>query len=114
MRRRMRRGDVVLIEHRAGGGYGGKPWPAAVVQSDLFDGTNSLLICPLTTQRRDAALLRVAVRPRAALRLAAPSWVMVEKITSIRRDRAREILGCLSTSEMVALGQSLAVLLGFG
>lgn len=110
----MRRGDVVLIADRSGGDYGGKPRPAVVVQSDLFDGTNSLVICPLTTQRRDAPLLRVAVRPSATLRLAAPSWVMVEKVTSVRRERAREILGRLSAPEMVALGQSLAVLLGFG
>jgi mRNA-degrading endonuclease toxin of MazEF toxin-antitoxin module len=46
--------------------------------------------------------------------LAVPSWVMVEKIASIRRERTREVLGCLSATEMVALGQSLAVLLGFG
>ena len=110
----MRQGDVVLIADRAGGDYGGKPRPAVVVQSDWFDGTSSLVICPLTTQRRDAPLLRVAVRPSATLRLAAPSWVMVEKVTSVRRDRAREILGRLSAPEMVALGQSLAVLLGFG
>lgn len=110
----MRRGDVVVIGDRAGGDYDGKPRPAVVVQSDLFDATNSLVICPLTTQARDAPLLRVAVRPSATLRLAAPSWVMVEKITSIRRERTREVLGCLSATEMVALGQSLAVLLGFG
>ena len=110
----MRRGDVVLIADRSAGDYGGKPRPAVVVQSDLFAGTNSLVICPLTTQRRDAPLLRVAVRPSATLRLAVPSWVMVEKVTSVRRERAREILGRLSASEMVALGQSLAVLLGFG
>ena len=59
-------------------------------------------------------LLRVAVRPSATLGLAAPSWVMVEKVTIVRRDRAREILGRLSTPEMEALGQSLAVLPGFG
>ncbi|MGC8525318.1 MAG: type II toxin-antitoxin system PemK/MazF family toxin [Acidibrevibacterium sp.] len=110
----MHRGDVVLIADRAGGDYGGKPRPAVIVQSDVFDGTHSLVVCPLTTEARDAPLLRVAVQPSPTLRLAAPSWVMVEKITSVRRDRARAILGRLSGPEMVALGQSLAVLLGFG
>ena len=86
----MRRGDVVLIADRAGGDYGGKPRPAVVVQSDLFDATNSLVICPLTTEGHDAPLLRVAVRPSPTLRLAVPSWVMVEKITSVRRERARD------------------------
>lgn len=110
----MRRGDVVLVADRAGGDYGGKPRPAVVVQSDLFDATKSLVICPLTTQGHDAPLLRVAVRPSPTLRLAVPSWVMVEKITSVRRERARAILGRLSAPEMMALGQSLAVLLAFG
>ena len=110
----MRRGDVVLIADRAGGDYGGKPRPAVVVQSDLFDATNSLVICPLTTQGHDAPLLRVAVQPSPTLRLAVPSWVMVEKISSVRRERARAILDRLSAPEMVALGQSLAVLLAFG
>ena len=39
---------------------------------------------------------------------------MVEKITSVRRERARATLGRLSAPEMMALGQSLAVLLAFG
>ncbi len=112
--RHMRRGDVVLIADRAGGDYGGKSRPAVVVQSDVFNATSSLVICPLTTQARDAPLLRVAVRPSPGLRLAAPSWVMVEKITTIRRDQTRDVLGRLSSAELVALSQSLAVLLGFG
>lgn len=52
----------------------GKPRPAIVVQSDLFDGTESVVVCPLTKRGRDAQLLRVPVRPSAALALSQPSW----------------------------------------
>ena len=110
----MRRGDVVVIADRDGGDYASKPRPAVVVQSDQFGGTSSIVVCPLTSQERDAALLRVPVAPRESLDLAAPSWVMVDKITSVRRDRVRSIVGSLAPEELLALERSLAVLLGFG
>lgn len=110
----MRRGDVVLIADRGAGDYAGKPRPAVVVQSDLFAETRSLIVCPLTTEGRDAPLLRVAVTLGPALPLAAPCWVMVEKITAIRRDRARGTVGRLTREEMLALDRALAVVLGFG
>lgn len=110
----MRRGDVVLIADRGGGDHAGTPRPAVVVQSDLFAETLSLIVCPLTTEAREAPLLRVPVTPGPALPLAAPCWVMVEKITAVRRDRARAVVGCLGREEMLALERSLAVVLGFG
>jgi mRNA interferase MazF len=110
----MRRGDVVLVADRAGGDYAGKPRPAVVVQSDLFDASDSVLVVPLTTVEVDAPLLRIAVLPGAALPLASPSWVMVEKLTAIRRDRAREVVGRLPPEAMLTLDRSLAVVLGLG
>lgn len=110
----MRRGDVVLIAGRGAGDYAGKPRPAVIVQSDLFDGTDSLVVCPLTTQQRDAQLLRVPLVPSQTLELRQPSWVMVDKLTAVRRDRVREVLGRPSDEELLALNRSLAVFLGFG
>ena len=110
----MRRGDVVLIADRGGGDRAGKPRPAVVVQSDLFAETRSLVVCPLTTETQDAPLLRVPVTPGPALPLAAPCWVMVEKITAVRRARAQAVVGRIGREEMLALERSLAVVLGFG
>ncbi len=109
----MRRGDVVIVADRAGGDYASKPRPAVVVQSDLFDGTESVVVCPLTTRARDALLLRLPTAPSPQFDLQEASWVMVDKITSIRRDRVRQVLGRLSDEEAVALNRSLAVFLGF-
>jgi mRNA interferase MazF len=109
----MRRGDVVVIADRAGGDYVGKPRPAIIVQSDVFDGTESLVVCPLTTRQRDAQLLRVPLVPGSHLQLQETSWIMVDKLTSVRRDRVREVLGRPSDEEMLALTRSLAVFLGF-
>ena len=110
----MRRGDVVVIADRGAGDYAGKPRPAIIVQSDLFEGTGSLVVCPLTTQARDAQLLRVPVEPSPQLPLQQPSWIMVDKLTAIRRDRVGQVLGRPSDEEMLALSRSLAVFLGFG
>jgi mRNA interferase MazF len=110
----MRRGDVVLIADRAAGDYAGKPRPAVVIQSGLFDATDSVIVAPLTTVAVDAPLLRIAVQPSAALPLTAQSWVMVEKLTAVRRDRAREVIGRLPPETMLTLERSLAVVLGLG
>jgi len=58
--------------------------------------------------------LRVLVLPSAELSLESPSWIMVERLTAIRRSRARPAIGRLHPSEMTALERSLAVVLGFG
>lgn len=110
----MRRGDVVVVADRGGGDYAGKPRPAVVVQSDLYDQTQSVVVCPLTTMRHDAALLRVPLAPSERLALRVPSWIMVDKLTSVRRDRVDAVIGRISEDEAVALNRSLAVFLGFG
>jgi mRNA interferase MazF len=110
----MRRGDVVLVADRGGGDYAGKPRPAVVVQSDFYDETASVVVCPVTSVPKEAGLLRVALLPSDRLALRGASWVMVDKLTSIRRDRVGGALGRISDDEAVALNRSLAVFLGFG
>jgi mRNA interferase MazF len=109
----MQRGDVVVIADRAGGDYAAKPRPAVVIQSDMFGGTDSIVVCPLTTRERDATLLRVLVSPSKDLPLTDSCWAMVEKITSVRRDRAKSVIGRMTREEMLVLERSLAVFLGF-
>lgn len=99
---------------RAGGDFAGKPRPGVVVQSDRFEMLGSVLVCPLTSHAETESVLRVPVRPRADLPLSGPSWIMVERLTAIRRMRARPAIGRLHPSEMTALERSLAVVLGFG
>lgn len=112
--RPMRRGDIVLVADRAGGDYGGKPRPAVVVQSELFEDTGSVAVCLLTTQRTGAPLLRVPVAAGEGSGLRVASRIAVEKLMSVRRDRAGVPIGRISDEEAVALNRSLAVFLGFG
>ena len=69
----MRRGDIWTV---AGGkDHAGKPRPVVIVQDDSFDATDSLTVCALTTDKTEAPLFRLAVKPnqrdglRAACRL---------------------------------------------
>ena len=51
----MKRGTIVVVASR--GAYTGKPRPAVVLQSDLFNPTHaSVTICPTTGQPSRAAV----------------------------------------------------------
>jgi mRNA interferase MazF len=107
----MRRGDIVTV---AGGVYAGKPRPALVVQDDRFDATDSVTVCPFTTTEVDAPLLRVPVIANEVNGLGQDSYLMVDKITTVRRSNARTVLGRLEATTLVELERRLLVFLGFG
>ncbi len=106
----MRRGDVVVVS--APGDYG-KPRPAVIVQSDLFNETHaSVLVCLLTSDLQDAPLFRIGVEPTAESGLDAPSQIMVDKIAALRRERIGKQIGRLDDETLIRLNRSLAVFLG--
>ena len=107
----MRRGDIVTV---AGGVYASKPRPALVVQDDRFDATASVTVCPFTTAEVDAPLLRVPVVASEANGLGQDSYLMVDKITTVRRGNARTVLGRLEATTLVEFERRLLVFLGFG
>ncbi len=78
----MRRGEIWTVSD--GASYTGKPQPVVIVQDDLFD-TDSITICPFTTDPTDAPLLRLLIEPDAANGLAASGRIMVDKVTTVRR-----------------------------
>ena len=107
----MRRGDIVTV---AGGVYARKPRPAVVVQDDRFDATDSVTVCPFTTTEVDAPLLRVPVVADEANGLGQDSYLMVDKVTTVRRSNARTVLGRLEATTLVEFERRLLVFLGFG
>jgi mRNA interferase MazF len=107
----MRRGDIVTV---AGGVYANKLRPALIVQDDRFDATDSLTVCPFTTTEVDAPLLRVPVTADDNNGLDQDSFLMVDKITTVRRSNAHAVLGRLEATTMIELERRLLVFLGFG
>lgn len=107
----MRRGDIVTV---SGGVYARKPRPALVVQDDRFDATESVTICPFTSTAVDAPLLRVPVTADEENGLDQDSFLMVDKITTVRRSNVGTVLGRLEATTLVEFERRLLVFLGFG
>lgn len=105
----MRRGDLVTIALQ---GTDGKPRPALVIQSDLFDEHPSVTILPITSELRNAPLFRVPITPSEANGLQKPSEVMVDKAQSVAREKIGDTFGRVSAEDMLAVSRSLAVFLG--
>ncbi|MDD4906397.1 MAG: type II toxin-antitoxin system PemK/MazF family toxin [Methylobacter tundripaludum] len=106
----MRRGDLVTVALQ---GDLGKPRPALVIQSDLFDVHPSVVILPVTRELRDAPLFRILVDPTELNGLNKPSQVMVDKPQSITREKVGAVFGRLDDETMLAVNRALAVFLGF-
>ena len=91
----------------------GKPRPAVVVQSDLFNPTHaSIVICPITSHPVDAPLFRLTIPPSRTNGLKAESQIMVDKIMAVHRDRIGKRIGRLSDAEMEQVDRALGLWLG--
>jgi len=106
----VKRGEVWTAA--AGAGYIGKPRPIVVIQDDRFDATNSVTVCAFTTDLMDAPMLRPLVEASVQNGLHEPGSLMVDKITTVRRDKLGELLGRLSSEDMVRLERSIVVFFG--
>ncbi len=105
----MKRGDVVCV---AVTGDCGKPRPAVVLQSDLFDEHPSLTILPITSDLRDAPAFRLDLPADESTGLRLPSQVMVDKIHTVRREKVGSVIGGIDESRMSNINRALAVFLG--
>lgn len=105
----MKRGDVVTVALQ--GDYG-KPRPALIIQSDFLSETDSVLVCLLTTTRRDAPLYRLSLPAGEETGLHEDSQVMVDKIMAVRRDRCGAPIGQADKPTVLALGRLLAFMVG--
>jgi len=107
----MKRGDLVPIVQP--GAYG-KPRPALVMQSDLFNVHPSVTILPLTSNLRNAPLFRIRVEPSNENNLHVTSEIMVDKITTVPREKVGAVFGHLEVEFLREAERLLAVWLGIG
>lgn len=106
----MRRGDVVIVA--AGGGFGGKPRPALVIQADEFDTPDTVLVALFTSELTDAEAVRPRFEPTAANGLRDPSDLMVDIVVTARRKKIGGVVGRLAGEEMLRADRALLALLG--
>lgn len=106
----MKRGEVWTVA--GGAAYTGKPRPAVIVQDDRFDATDSIIVCPLTTDATSAPIFRLPVEPTARNGLQTPCRLMVDKLTAVPRTRLGKRVGSFAREEMKALNRAMFVFLG--
>ena len=105
----MKRGEVWTV---SAAGYAGKPRPAVIVQDDRFDATASVTVCVFTTDATEAPLFRLPVTPNERNGLRSVSRMMVDKLTTVSKERLGEQIGRLDDEDVVRLNRAILVFLG--
>ena len=102
----MKRGTIVIVA--AKGAYPGKPRPALVVQSDLFNPTHqSVTICPITSDCVDAPLFRIPLPPGERTGLRHTSQIMIDKVVSVPRSSIDSEIGRCAPDELSSAADAL-------
>ena len=107
----MKQGDLISVS--LPGDYG-KPRPALVIQSDIYEHLNSVTVLLLTSNILSAEGCRVVVEMSEENGLRQISQVMVERAATLPRSKAGPVIGRLSATDMNAVNRALALFLGFG
>jgi mRNA interferase MazF len=105
----MKRGEVWTV---SGAGYAGKPRPCVIVQDDRFDATASLTVCVFTTDETEAPLFRLPVIPTKQNGLRSVSRLMMDKLTTVSKDRMGARIGALDPEDITRLDRAMMVFLG--
>jgi len=106
----VKRGDIVVC---ALAGDFGKPRPAVVVQSDLFNPTHaSTVVCPITSHCIDTPLFRLPLPTNSETGLGRDSQIMIDKLTAIKSDRIKKRIGGVSPKQRQELDKALKLWLG--
>ena len=94
----------------AGGGYASRPRPVLVLQDDHFSEMDSITVALVTSHDAGSPLFRVAVPPKVGLREA--SFVMVDKIMTVRRTGLRDRIGVAPPATLIEVERALLTFLG--
>jgi mRNA interferase MazF len=106
----LKRGDVVVVA--LPGDYG-KPRPALIIQSDLFNETHaSVTIVPVTSTLVDAPIFRLTVDPSPTNGLRSLSQLMIDKVTTVSRTRVAQNIGRLEDDLLLRVSRALALWVG--
>lgn len=105
----MKRGDLVTIT--VSENYG-KTRPALIVQADPFEALASVTVLPLTGEFHYAPLFRVTIEPGKKTGLDSRMQVMVDKATTVPRDKISARIGQLDLPTLEAVDKALRWFLG--
>ena len=105
----MKRGDVVTVA--AGSGFGGKPRPALILQSDDFAGS-TVIRALITSSITPEESFRPRIVPNGDNGLRKISDVAVDSLITVRWEKIGGRIGALSEDDMVRAERALLIFLG--
>ncbi len=82
-----------------------------IIQDDRFD-TDSVTICPFTTDPTDAPLFRLNIEATLLNGLQESCRLMVDKMTTVSRSKLGLQVGALEDADLVRLNRAIVVFLG--
>ncbi len=106
----MRRGSIVTVAMQ---GDFGKPRPALVIQSDVFNDIHATVtVALISSDLVQAPIFRLNVVPDVENGLNKESQIQIDKIMSVRKERIGSTLGQLDDMMLVRVNRALALWLG--
>jgi len=105
----LKRGDVVIAA--TGSGFGSKPRPYVVIQSDAFETAN-VILAGFTTGNSGPADFRPRLHPTKLNGLAEASDVMIDIPVTASRAKVAYVAGRLTAEELAEVDTALLLILG--
>ena len=105
----MKRGEIWTLQDDR---YASKARPVVILQEDLADASDSVILTLFTTFNNAAVGSRVAVEPSKTNGLKHTSFVMAEKLLTVRRTELGVRIGTLTDDQMHDISRKLAHVLG--
>lgn len=84
----------------------------SLLQSDNFENHPSVVLLPLSSTLVDAQLFRITIQPSDTNGLKEPSQIMIDKITTCKKERIGNSFGTIDHTTMVQVERALAVFIG--
>lgn len=106
----MKRGEIWTVA--GAGDHAGKPRPAVILQDDRFDATDSVTLCPVTTDPSDLPLFRLPIAPSQGNGMRLACRLMVDRISTVRKTKLGVRLGRLTDTDILRLNRAIVVFLG--
>jgi mRNA interferase MazF len=107
---RLRRGEIWTAS--GGPDYAGKPRPFVIVQDERLGIITSVTVCGFTTETGEAPVFRVLVTPNNLNGLEAPSYIMVDKVTTIPATKLGYRIGRVDDDDVLRLNRALLIHFG--
>lgn len=106
----MKRGDIVTVS--LPGDYG-KPRPALIIQSDLFNEHPSVTVLPVTSHLRETPIFRITIEPSKENGLNKISQVMIDKAHTVNKEKVGKTFGKIDSKTLLIIDRALALFLGY-